>query len=99
VVMDDREQSVFAYLRQGDLGDKPVIAICNFTPLPREFYRLGAPVAGVWREALNSDAGIYGGSNMGNGGFVRAEDAPHGDWPASLTVTIPPLATLILVAE
>jgi 1,4-alpha-glucan branching enzyme len=99
VVMDDREQSVFAYLRLGDAGDRPVIAICNFTPLPRAFYRLGAPTAGVWREALNSDAGVYGGSNMGNGGFVRAEDVPHGDWPATLIVTLPPLATLILVAE
>jgi 1,4-alpha-glucan branching enzyme len=99
VVMDDRDQSVFAYLRQGDAGDKPVVAICNFTPVPREFYRLGAPVAGVWREALNSDAGVYGGSNIGNGGSVRAEDTPHGDWPASLTVTLPPLATLVLVAE
>jgi 1,4-alpha-glucan branching enzyme len=97
LVMDDRDQSVFAYLRLGDPGDRPVIALCNFTPVPRPGYQLGAPQAGVWREALNTDAGVYGGSNIGNGGALVAEDRRHGDWPATLTVTIPPLATLILV--
>jgi 1,4-alpha-glucan branching enzyme len=99
IVVDDWEQSVFAYLRLGDAGDKPVIAVCNFTPVPRIGYRLGAPSAGGWREVLNSDAGVYGGSNMGNGGYVHAENAAHGEWPATLTLTLPPLATLVLVAE
>ena len=96
VVLDDREHSVFAYLRFGDEDDAPVLVVCNFTPLPRFGYRVGVPRAGQWREVLNSDAGTYGGSNMGNGGVVDAgEQASHG-LPASLSLTLPPLATIVL---
>ncbi len=96
VVMDDRDQSVFAYLRIGDEGDPPVLAVCNFTPVPRAAYRLGVPRAGAWVEALNTDAAIYGGSNMGNGGQVQAEDIESHGLPASVSLTLPPLATLVL---
>jgi len=99
VVMDDAEQSVFAYLRLGADGTKPALVLCNFTPVPRLGYRVGVPHAGLWREVLNTDAGVYGGSNMGNGGTVYAEDAPLHDLPASLSLTLPPLATIILTAE
>ena len=98
VVMDDSGQSVFAYLRLGTDGDPPILAICNFTPVPRFDYRLGVPVGGVWREIVNTDAANYGGSGMGNGGQVTAEDiAAHGH-PASVSLTLPPLSTLILRA-
>ena len=60
-------------------------------------YRLGLPYQGFWREALNSDAGSYGGSNMGNFGGVAAEAHPSHGLPASATLTLPPLATLFLV--
>ncbi|GAB0113526.1 1,4-alpha-glucan branching protein GlgB [Acidisoma sp. C75] len=98
VVLDDRDQSVFAYLRQGREGDPPVLIVCNFTPVPREGYRLGVPRAGGWREVLNSDAAQYGGSNLGNGGWVEATAQAGEAWPALLTLTLPPLATLILEA-
>jgi 1,4-alpha-glucan branching enzyme len=98
VVLDDRDQSVFAYLRLGREGDKPALVVCNFTPVPRFGYRLGVPVAGGWREVMNTDAGIYGGSNLGNGGWVQAEETGWGDWPATLSLTLPPLATVVLEA-
>jgi 1,4-alpha-glucan branching enzyme len=98
VVGDDADQSVFAYLRLGEDGDKPVLAVCNFTPVPRYEYRLGVPVGGIWREIVNTDAQVYGGSGVGNGGHVVATDSPSHGHPASLLLTLPPLATLILQA-
>ncbi len=96
VVLDDRDQSVFAWLRFGDADDQPALVVCNFTPVPRSGYRVGVPRAGGWREVFNSDAETYGGSNMGNGGWVNAdEEASHG-LPASLALKLPPLATIVL---
>ena len=98
VVMDDADQSVFAYLRLGSDDDPPVLVVCNFTPLPRHNYRLGVPVSGSWREIVNTDAGIYGGSNVGNSGQVVAELVASHDLPFSVALTLPPLATVILRA-
>jgi len=98
VIMDDSEQSVYAYLRLGAPGDAPVLVVCNFTPIPRTGYRVGVPQDGVWSEILNSDAAPYGGSNVGNGGAVTAETVPSHDLPASLVLILPPLATIILRA-
>ena len=96
VVIDDAAQSVFAYLRFGEEGTSPALVVCNFTPVPRYDYRIGVPSAGGWREVLNTDAAAYGGSNVGNGGYVGAEDLPSHDLPACLTLTLPPLATIVL---
>jgi 1,4-alpha-glucan branching enzyme len=98
VVLDDSEHSVFAFLRFGDHGDAPVLVVCNFTPVPRSSYRVGVPCAGDWREHLNTDATIYGGSNMGNGGWVAADQQGSHGLPASLSLTLPPLATIVLQA-
>jgi len=96
VVMEDAENSVYAFLRQSLAGSPPALVVCNFTPVPRHDYRIGVPLAGTWAERLNTDAAIYGGSNMGNAGLVRAQDwACHG-LPASVALTLPPLATIIL---
>ncbi|HKN85594.1 MAG TPA: alpha amylase C-terminal domain-containing protein, partial [Nitrospiraceae bacterium] len=70
------------------------VCIGNFTPVPREQYRIGVPALGWYRELLNSDAAIYGGSNMGNGGGRQAEDLPWHGQPHSLLVTLPPLSVL-----
>ena len=99
VVLDDADQSVFAYLRLGGESSTPVLVVCNFTPVPRYGYRLGVPQGGAWREVLNTDAGVYGGSNVGNSGAVGAEDVPSNGLPASLLLTLPPLATLVLSVE
>ncbi len=98
VVMDDAERSVFAYLRFGEDTDRPVLVVCNFTPVPRVDYRVGVPIPGVWEEVLNTDAGPYGGSNVGNGGKVTAEPVASRDQPSSVVLTLPPLATIILRA-
>ena len=74
----------------------PILAISNFTPVPRDGYRLGVPEAGTWRAVLNTDAACYGGSNYGDGAAETAEPSPWHDQPASLALNLPPLATLIL---
>jgi 1,4-alpha-glucan branching enzyme len=99
VVVDDVESSVFAFLRYGADRARPLLVVSNFTPVPREAYRLGLPRAGRWREALNSDATVYGGSGMGNLGAIAARAEPFAGFPASADVTIPPLATLFFVFE
>ena len=99
VVMDDAERSVFAYLRLAAGGDKPALAVCNFTPVPRGGYRVGVPTGGMWRERINTDAAVYAGSNTGNYGGVTAEPVPSHGFEHSVVLTLPPLATLIMVAE
>jgi 1,4-alpha-glucan branching enzyme len=95
IVGDDRDQSVFALLRSAP-GARPVVAVANCTPVPRSNYRLGVPRRGGWAELANGDAEIYGGSGVGNLGRVEAGPAPaHGkDW--SVTLTLPPLALILL---
>jgi 1,4-alpha-glucan branching enzyme len=99
LVADDRDNSVIAWARRGDDEKSLAIVVSNFTPVPRETYRIGVPLAGFYREAVNTDAGQYGGSNMGNLGGVMAETTPSHGQPCSLTLTIPPLATVILVLD
>jgi len=99
VVGGDRDQSVFAWLRQGAEGDPPALVVCNFTPVPRGEYRIGVPSAGTWHEALNTDAESYGGSNRGNGGTVASQRVASHGFADSVLVTLPPLATLILTPQ
>jgi 1,4-alpha-glucan branching enzyme len=96
IVADDAAQSVFAWLRFAGAEDKPVAAICNFTPVPRDGYRIGLPFAGRWREVLNTDASVFGGSGLGNLGAVDAIAHPSHGLPASAVLLLPPLATLYL---
>ncbi len=93
LIADDAANSVFAWLRKS--GDAPPIAVVtNFTPVPRDGYRLPLPRAGQWREIMNTDAAQYGGTGRGNmGGINAGSQASHGE-PASALVSIPPLATL-----
>jgi 1,4-alpha-glucan branching enzyme len=93
----DVEASVFSYIRRA--GEQLAVVVQNLTPVPRLDYRLGVPVAGRWNEALNSDSEHYGGSNVGNFGAL---DAPAESWhgqPASVRLTLPPLATLVLLPQ
>lgn len=91
----DSEQSVLCWLRRARDG-RFVIAALNFTPVPRHGYRIGVPQAGRYREILNSDSAWYGGSNLGNGGLLEAAAENWREWPASLAVTLPPLAAVVL---
>ena len=96
VVGDDAANSVFVFARKGYDGSYAVVA-CNFTPVPRENYRFGVDHGGFYEERVNTDAAVYGGGNVGNMGGVTALDAPSHGRPHSLEVTLPPLATVILV--
>ncbi|CAK0763271.1 1,4-alpha-glucan branching enzyme [uncultured Gammaproteobacteria bacterium] len=93
---NDSENSVLAYLRRGHDHNRPVITVGNFTPLPHHGYRVGVPLPGWYSERLNTDSACYGGTDDGNGGGVVAEPVPwHGrEW--SITLVLPPLATLVL---
>ncbi len=99
VIGDDRANSVFAFLRQGDGNDRPVLVVCNMTPVPRQLYRIGVPRAGRWREIANTDSRFYGGSDVGNDGQVVTQDAPSHGEGQSLLLTLPPLATIVLKPE
>ena len=99
LVVDDADNSVFAWLRFGVDGARPVAVVANFTPVPRAGYRIGLPHAGRWREILNTDGAAYGGSNCGNAGAVEAVGEPWGGHPHSAELVLPPLGTLWLVHE
>jgi 1,4-alpha-glucan branching enzyme len=94
----DAEASVFAWLRRDGNG-QIVVIVCNFTPVPREGFVLGVPEgASAWREVLNTDSGFYGGSNLGNGAVgLGTQDRPAHGRRLSITLTLPPLATVFLV--
>jgi 1,4-alpha-glucan branching enzyme len=93
---NDNENSVVSYVRYAHDLDEFVAVVLNFTPVPRLKYRIGVPQAGWYRELLNSDGAVYGGSNMGNGGGVASEPVPAHGFDQSLSLTVPPLGCLIL---
>jgi 1,4-alpha-glucan branching enzyme len=86
-VVDDAANSVFAWSRHAPDAE-PVVSVSNFTPIPRDGYRLPMPADGAWREIVNTDAAIYGGSGKGNGGAVEARGG-------TARVTLPPLSTIL----
>ncbi|CNG95297.1 1,4-alpha-glucan branching protein GlgB [Yersinia kristensenii] len=98
LVVDDHENSVFAFLRR-DADGNELIIISNFTPVPRHNYRVGIPKSGHYREVLNSDSEFYRGSNMGNQGGIHSHDVGSHHHPHSLLLTLPPLSTIYLVRE
>jgi 1,4-alpha-glucan branching enzyme len=96
LVVDDAEQSVFAWIRKGRAPEARCLVAVNFTPEVRRDYRIRVPRQGGWREVLNSDAGVYGGSNVGNAGLVTATER---DGNYEISLTLPPLAALFFVPE
>ncbi|WP_205574684.1 1,4-alpha-glucan branching protein GlgB [Indioceanicola profundi] len=90
----DSENSVLAFVRKDGEGNL-VAVVCNFTPIVRQDYRLGVPSGGWWAERINTDAEVYGGSNVGNGGGLQADEIPAHGRPYSLNLTLPPLATMM----
>ncbi len=99
IEVNDRERSVFAWLRMGGDGAPPVACVMNFTPVPREGYRIGLPLPGRWREVLNTDAAEYGGSGWGNAGAVVAETGESHGFPCRATLALPPLGALWLTHD
>jgi 1,4-alpha-glucan branching enzyme len=85
---------VIAFMRIAPSSGRRLVCVCNFSPVVRRGYRLGVPSPGAYREILNSDSSLYGGSNQGNAGAVIAEKIPWHGLSHSLSLTLPPLATL-----
>jgi 1,4-alpha-glucan branching enzyme len=92
----DEKNSVISFLRYPGDGGPPMLIVCNLTPVARFGYRLGVPRAGAWREVLNSDSTVYGGSGVGNLGEVATEDVTAHAHAQSLPLTLPPLGVLFL---
>lgn len=93
---NDNENSVFSFVRRARNSHDFVVCVVNFTPVVRKDYRVGVPRGGYYRELLNTDSEVYGGSNVGNAGGVVSEEIPAHGFPASLGLTLPPLACLFL---
>jgi 1,4-alpha-glucan branching enzyme len=94
--VNDRANSIFGFVRHGHEAGQHMLVVCNFTPVPRQGYRIGVPQGGMWRECLNTDSDHYAGSGMGNGGAVHAEAVPVHGLSMSLSLTLPPLGVLWL---
>jgi 1,4-alpha-glucan branching enzyme len=95
----DWEQSIVSFTRKGKSTDDIILIVCNLTPVPKYNYRVGVPKGGFWREVLNSDANLYGGSGHGNLGGIEAAPIPsHGKY-YSLSLILPPLGILFFKSE
>jgi 1,4-alpha-glucan branching enzyme len=98
LIGNDHNNSVLAFARHAP-GSPSVAIISNMTPVPRSGYRVPLPATGIWRERINTDSAVYGGSNTGNQGKIIAHPAEGGGWPAYADLTLPPLSTLIIVHD
>jgi 1,4-alpha-glucan branching enzyme len=92
---NDHQQSTLCYLRRATSTRDVLVVACNFTPVPRQGFRVGVPYGGHWRELLNSDAPLYGGSGQGNLGGVDAEPRAWHGHAQSIEITLPPLAVVV----
>jgi 1,4-alpha-glucan branching enzyme len=91
----DNQRSIISFIRRGERPENPTLFVCNFTPVARHNYRVGIPFAGLWKEVLNSDAAMYGGSDQGNFGGLTAAPLPMHGKPFSLNMTLPPLGLVV----
>ena len=96
---NDADFSVYSYIRYAEDRSDFLLVVLNCTPVVRENYRIGVPSAGYYRELLNSDAGYYGGGDVGNAGGVHSDDFGSHGQPFSLNLRLPPLGILILQVE
>ncbi len=96
---NDSDHSVVSFIRKGHAPEDTLMFVCNFTPVVYDGYRVGVPYNAFYREILNSDSELYGGSNVGNLGGIPAEAVRHHQWPYSLEMQIPPLAVVVFKPE
>jgi 1,4-alpha-glucan branching enzyme len=92
---NDSDNSVVSFIRRARNPRDFVVVVVNFTPVERPAYRVGVPERGPYREIINTDADIYGGSNIGNLGGVQADDTPAHGRPHSLSLVLPPLSCVM----
>ncbi|MFO0847412.1 MAG: 1,4-alpha-glucan branching protein GlgB [Gemmataceae bacterium] len=96
---NDAQNSVYAFVRRPQAGHDRVLCVFNFTPVPRDGYRVGVPGPGYWQEVLNTDADVYGGGNVGNRGGLHAEYIPAHGQPYSIVITVPPLGAVFFKGQ
>jgi 1,4-alpha-glucan branching enzyme len=96
---NDAQRSVISFLRRGRNANEQLLFVCNFTPVVRQNYRVGVPLNGLWKEILNSDAAMYGGSGQGNFGGLSAMPFPIHGRPFSLNMTLPPFGIVVFRPE
>ncbi len=96
---NDAANNALAFARLGRGDTRPLVCVCNFSPMPRYGYRVGMPQAGAWHEVLNTDSAYYGGSDVGNQGAVESEAVPWHDQPFSAELTLPPLGVVWLAPD
>jgi 1,4-alpha-glucan branching enzyme len=94
VDLHNADENVIAFLRIAPSSSRQILCVCNFAPIARKGYRVGAPLPGWYREVLNTDSEFYGGGNLGNGGGVSAEPVPRHGFQYSIGLTLPPLSAL-----
>jgi 1,4-alpha-glucan branching enzyme len=90
----DAGSSIISLVRRSKSSEDVILGVFNFTPVPRDSYKLGVPGPGFWKEVLNSDSGMYWGSNMGNNGGVQAEYSGMHGQPYSVHLTLPPMSAM-----
>lgn len=95
----DADRSVIAWLRRAGPRDKPIVMLTNFTSVEHNAYKIGLPHTGPWREALNTDAALYGGVDRGNMGRIEAHEGQSHGQPAHAALYLPPLSTLFLIPD
>lgn len=95
----DKDNSVLSFIRKAKSSDEFLVIVCNFTPVPWYGYRVGVPHSGRYKELFNSDSDYYQGSNVGNGGGKTTELLPMHGYQQSLSLVLPPLATVMLKLE
>ncbi|HHW47221.1 MAG TPA: 1,4-alpha-glucan branching protein GlgB [Clostridiaceae bacterium] len=95
----DADHSIVSFIRKGRNHHDVLLFVCNFTPVAHENYRIGVPYNVFYKEILNSDSEIYGGSNIGNFGVIHAEEYPFHNRPYSVNLRIPPLSVMIFKPE
>jgi 1,4-alpha-glucan branching enzyme len=95
----DVDNSTVSFIRRAKDPNDFILAIANFTPVPREGYRVGVPIDAFYKEVLNSDSTYFGGSNMGNAGGLSADPIPWQGQPHSIMITVPPLAVVFFKPE
>jgi 1,4-alpha-glucan branching enzyme len=96
---NDNDRSIISFLRKGNSKDDVLLFVCNFTPMVYSKYRVGVPYDTPYREILNSDSELYGGSNVGNLGAVQSEEVGHMNKPYSISINVPPLAMVVFRPE
>src|SRR5690606_18466254 len=94
IAADDAAKSIYTFFRTSR-GQQSIVVVANFTPTPHTHYRVGVPESGRYVEILNSDAEVYGGSNLGNLGSLTTQNQESHGRPFSLEVNIPPLAIMM----